>query len=80
MPLYDFKCRACGHQFETLVRAANVPQCPNCHGQDLEQQPSSFAVSSVERTKAAVQSARKGMKKARRDQIEYEREMQRHDD
>lgn len=36
MPLYEYECRACGHQFEALVRAGNAPSCPACNAQDLE--------------------------------------------
>jgi putative FmdB family regulatory protein len=53
MPLYDFRCRSCGHAFEALVRK-DPPQCPSCHGVDLERQLSTFAVSSRERTQAAA--------------------------
>ena len=35
MPLFDFSCRTCKHEFEALVRK-DVPTCPNCHGTDLE--------------------------------------------
>jgi putative FmdB family regulatory protein len=36
MPLYEYSCRACGREFEVLVRAGSVPSCPACHGEDLE--------------------------------------------
>ncbi|MDB4876645.1 MAG: hypothetical protein JWM41_3091 [Gemmatimonadetes bacterium] len=36
MPLYDYSCRACAHQFEALVRGAKVPVCPECKSEDLE--------------------------------------------
>jgi len=59
MPLYDFHCRTCAHDFEALVRGADVPECPACHGQDLERLLSTFAVSSEERTQAAARVARR---------------------
>ena len=49
MPLYEYVCRACGHQFEALVRDANVPPCPACKGQNLERLLSDFAVNSADR-------------------------------
>jgi putative FmdB family regulatory protein len=54
MPLYLYVCRACQHEFETLVRAGNEPSCPACKSQDLERQPSTFAVKSSERSRTAA--------------------------
>jgi putative FmdB family regulatory protein len=44
MPIYEYACRACAHRFETLVRGDAVPECPTCHGTDLERTLSTFAV------------------------------------
>lgn len=30
MPLYDYHCPACRHDFETLVRSGATPTCPQC--------------------------------------------------
>ncbi|PKL93651.1 MAG: hypothetical protein CVV20_02540, partial [Gemmatimonadetes bacterium HGW-Gemmatimonadetes-1] len=30
MPLYDFRCIACGRVFERLVRGDDVVSCPDC--------------------------------------------------
>ena len=35
MPIFDFSCKACGHQFEALVRKEQ-PKCPSCESLDLE--------------------------------------------
>ena len=60
MPLFDFRCRSCHTQFESLVRAASYADppttCPSCHSHDLERLPASFAVSSAEKTRAAAAS------------------------
>jgi putative FmdB family regulatory protein len=48
MPLFDFRCRSCGREFEALVRAADRPWCPSCKSAKLEQLPSMFTVSSLE--------------------------------
>jgi putative FmdB family regulatory protein len=45
MPLYEYQCRACDHQFELLVRESTALECPKCTGKDLEKQLSVFAVS-----------------------------------
>ena len=36
MPIYEYACRACAHQFELLVLKTTVPACPKCDGTDLE--------------------------------------------
>lgn len=30
MPIYDFRCTACGRTFERLVRGGDAPTCPDC--------------------------------------------------
>ena len=35
MPLFDFICRSCGKEFETLVMGGRSPECPDCDSQDL---------------------------------------------
>ena len=45
MPLYDFRCRACGAQFEALARPPTPPVCPACAGADLGRLQSSFSFS-----------------------------------
>jgi putative FmdB family regulatory protein len=43
MPLYAYHCASCGHEFETLVRSNDTPECPSCGGADLERQLSLIA-------------------------------------
>ncbi len=43
MPLFEYACRQCDHQFEALVRGSESPECPACRGQDLERRLSVFA-------------------------------------
>lgn len=59
MPLYEYRCRACSHAFETLVRGGDQPACPACHSSDLERLLSSFGVSSEARSHAVLQGARR---------------------
>ena len=46
MPIFEYRCRACRHDFEVLVRAGDTPACPSCAATDLEKQISLFAVDS----------------------------------
>ena len=45
MPIFEYVCQQCGHRFERLVRADDVPECPQCHSGRLQKQLSVFAVS-----------------------------------
>jgi putative FmdB family regulatory protein len=45
MPLFEYICKKCGQQFETLVMGTTGPSCPSCHSKKLEKQLSVFAVS-----------------------------------
>ena len=81
MPLFDFRCRSCGRNFEALVRAGDRPRCPSCKSAKLEQLPSMFSVSSLEITKARVRTARKERRQSRayRDKMVADREVKHHD-
>jgi putative FmdB family regulatory protein len=49
MPLYEYRCRDCGHQFEILQRigeGAAAMSCPRCDAGALEKQFSTFATAS----------------------------------
>lgn len=43
MPIYEYACRTCGHEFETLVRSDAAPNCPSCRSTDLAKKLSVFA-------------------------------------
>jgi putative FmdB family regulatory protein len=84
MPIYDFHCRACGHDFEALVRPQDLepPRCPSCQAVDLERQLSTFAVSTAERRQAAVKQSRQRQIKANKEKLvadeEYRKEHEGH--
>jgi len=60
MPILEYACRACGHQFEFLKLPTTVGTvtCPACHGEDLERLLSAFAMSSPELSKSRAKAAR----------------------
>jgi putative FmdB family regulatory protein len=35
MPLYEYTCQKCEHDFEALVRKGESPACPQCESQRL---------------------------------------------
>jgi putative FmdB family regulatory protein len=86
VPLYDFRCRACRHTFEALVRinadGGGFPppgECPKCGAQDLERLPSVFAASSPEKRRAAAdKKIQKDSKQGHLDNIDTEREAEEH--
>ena len=43
MPLFEYACKECDREFEALVRNSETPECPSCHGTDLERRLSVFA-------------------------------------
>ncbi len=45
MPIFEYRCEACGHCFELLVFGSEKPACPKCGSPKLEKQFSGFAVS-----------------------------------
>lgn len=36
MPIYEYECRECGHEFEFLVRHDTTPACPECESRELD--------------------------------------------
>ena len=77
MPIYEYECRGCTHQFEQLVRTGDTPHCPKCSGQDLERLLSHVAVSSEHTRQLHFNQARQAARKVQKDkdvaQFEYEK-------
>lgn len=41
MPIYEYACESCGHEFEKLVRmGASAPPCPECEGEQVRKRVS----------------------------------------
>lgn len=83
MPIYDFRCKGCGHEFEGLARPQDPPvACPSCKSVDLEKLLSGFAVSSAESRAANALGSRKRQVRANKDKIvadeEYRKEHEGH--
>ncbi|HEY8176298.1 MAG TPA: zinc ribbon domain-containing protein [Gemmatimonadaceae bacterium] len=81
MPIYEYACKSCGHEFEKLVRGGKTPVCASCGAADVERLFSLPNVKS-ETTKAqAMRAAKKRDKSQATDrvqaQVAYEKS---HDD
>jgi putative FmdB family regulatory protein len=60
MPLYEYKCLGCGHQFELLIlKASQTVACPSCASDSVERILSMFAVSSASSRQASTAGAYK---------------------
>ena len=81
MPLYEYKCVTCGHEFELLVRGPEAVSCPACAGNSVERMVSSFTASSETSRQISRASVRKRNTTNRldHDMAEVER-IKRHDE
>jgi putative FmdB family regulatory protein len=76
MPIYEYQCRGCGHQFEYLVLpSSSAPECPACHDPSLNQLVSLCAVSSESTRQAHLKSARKAAGKVQKEKQHEEHKM-----
>ena len=77
MPIYEYACKACGHEFEQLIRTGDAPACPSCKSQELTRLLSLSAVSSENTRQLNFNRARQRAKLVQRDkdvaQAEYEK-------
>lgn len=82
MPIYEYQCKKCGHQFEFLVLpAAPAAACPKCRHAKLEKLISLCSVSSESTQQAHLKSARKVATKINKDkQYEEHKAIHHHDD
>jgi len=77
MPIYDYKCHACGHFFEELVKLGQAPDCPSCGSADIEQLISLPAVSTESSRERNIAKARKRAGKEHKEKKHAEAEYQR---
>ena len=81
MPIYEYDCSACGHEFELLVRHDTRVACPECDNEDISKRLSLPTVQSAGTHGLAMRAAKRRDKKQGREQmmtqLEYEKN---HDD
>jgi putative FmdB family regulatory protein len=78
MPLYDFKCKKCGHRFEELVRVNDTVDCPKCKARNAERLFSTSAAVSTDKTRTrTAKIARRTASGINREKKAAEREYER---
>ena len=82
MPIYEYRCKSCEHQFEALVMRGEEPTtCASCGGAELERLLSLPAVKSETTHDLAMRAAKRRDQKQGtervQEQLAYERS---HDD
>ena len=81
MPIFDFVCKSCGHQFEALVRGPAATVCASCGSVELERLLSMPNVKSESTRNLAMRAAKKRDKAAGTERmIEQHKYEQSHDD
>ena len=79
MPLFEYRCLACGSQFELLIlKGSPEPACPSCGVTTVEKMLSMFAVSS-EGTQMRSRQRLGASQRSKADASRKEREHYRHD-
>ena len=54
MPIYEYHCKKCGHDFEKLVPRAGTPvECEKCQSDDVEKLFSVFGTTATSQTASA---------------------------
>lgn len=78
MPIFEYKCRKCSHQFEKLVRGDETPACIKCEAVDVEKLLSLGAGISTQKSRAkTTKIARAKGKAIKKEQDHAQREYER---
>jgi len=78
MPIWEYSCQTCGHQFELLVRGTTTPACKACGSENLTRLISLPAVKSSGSHELAMKAARKRDKKLGAENARAQREYEEH--
>ena len=60
MPIFEYICKECEHEFEALIFGSQKAECPKCQSKKLEPQLSVFAVSATTKSGASSRPAMAG--------------------
>jgi putative FmdB family regulatory protein len=79
MPIFEYCCKACGKEFEALVRPNTAaPSCPACQGTELEKLISTPAIKSDSTHGLALKAAKKRDQKQGSENARAQREYELH--
>jgi putative FmdB family regulatory protein len=56
MPIFEYRCEACGEEFEKLVMGSRKVKCPACGSKKITKKFSVFGMSGVEKPFAGSSS------------------------
>jgi putative FmdB family regulatory protein len=60
MPIFEYVCQQCHHEFEAIVLGTQKAACPKCESKRLSQQLSSFAVRGEKSHESAASASPSG--------------------
>lgn len=80
MPIYEYRCEDCGHEFEALVRSSDTPACEKCASPKLARLLSLPAIKSETTSELAMRAARKRDKAQGQERVAAQREYERNHD
>ena len=81
MPIYEYVCSECSHEFELLIRGSETPACPKCESAEIEKQFSLPRVHSEGRKQRSLNAAKKRDQKLGSERMHAQREYElNHDD
>jgi putative FmdB family regulatory protein len=78
VPIFEYSCQGCGHEFETLVRKGDTPACPSCQSEQLTRQISVPALKSDTTHALALKAAKARDKKQGAENVRAQREYELH--
>ncbi len=75
MPIFEYACKECGTEFETLVLPGKEPPgaCPSCNAPEVERLFSLPAVQTDETRAKSVASAQRRKKKLGEERVQEQR-------
>lgn len=82
MPIFEYTCDDCGHEFEFLLRGSRTPACPSCQSVHLKKKLSLHGVQGDSAKAKGLRAAKKRDKSQAtdrmHDRLNYEESHDRH--